>query len=494
MSTVTLRTVKGSELTWAELDGNFTALNADKLELGASFAAGTANGVAYLNGSKVLTTGAALTFDGTNLVVGGTAVFGKSTILQSLSGTSSALGISDNATTTLYANNVSSGVSALWSSGSLAFGTNNGTFTERMRLTSTGLGIGTTAPSVKLETAGTASGATLELLRLTNSGTGGSTASQLTFYAAGTNYAQITGGYSATAPIVAYNVASGGYQSWQIAAAEQMRLDSSGNLGLGVTPGAWSVIKAIEIGGFRNALFSDNGSTGVGLASGAYFNASWKYALTGTNVGRYEINAGTHIWNTASSGTAGDAITFTQAMTLAAAGNLLVGTTSANANGGVLQLKSGITFPATQVASTDVNTLDDYEEGTWTPTVNFVTNGDLTVVYSNQAARYTKVGNAVHFSARVTTTTFTHTTASGAFRLTGLPFTPSAAQPFVSPSGYITRYTKAGYTQMVFQVASGDSNIYSLLIGSGVAPFSLDPTCLPTAVNFDIVVSGTYFV
>jgi hypothetical protein len=67
MSTVTLRTVKGSELTWAELDGNFTALNVDKLELGATFAAGTANGVPYLNASKVLTSGAVLTFDGTTL-------------------------------------------------------------------------------------------------------------------------------------------------------------------------------------------------------------------------------------------------------------------------------------------------------------------------------------------------------------------------------------------------------------------------------------------
>ena len=49
-------------------------------------------------------------------------------------------------------------------------------------------------------------------------------------------------------------------------------------------------------------------------------------------------------------------------------GRLLVGTTTANANGGVLQLSSGITFPATQSASTDANTLDEYEEGTYSVT------------------------------------------------------------------------------------------------------------------------------
>ena len=60
-----------------------------------------------------------------------------------------------------------------------------------------------------------------------------------------------------------------------------------------------------------------------------------------------------------------------------------IGITTPNANGGILQLSSGITFPATQVASADPNTLDDYEEGTWTP------------VGISAAGRYTKVGNIV---------------------------------------------------------------------------------------------------
>jgi hypothetical protein len=65
---------------------------------------------------------------------------------------------------------------------------------------------------------------------------------------------------------------------------------------------------------------------------------------------------------------------------------------------------AGITFPASQSASTDANTLDDYEEGTWTTTVSTTSNITGTPTLSN--ARYTKIGNLVTlegtFSAQVT--------------------------------------------------------------------------------------------
>jgi len=56
----------------------------------------------------------------------------------------------------------------------------------------------------------------------------------------------------------------------------------------------------------------------------------------------------------------------------------------------------GITFPATQSASTDANTLDDYEEGTWTPSVGG------TATYTSQVGRYTKVGRLVTFQSSLT--------------------------------------------------------------------------------------------
>jgi hypothetical protein len=63
---------------------------------------------------------------------------------------------------------------------------------------------------------------------------------------------------------------------------------------------------------------------------------------------------------------------------------------------GVVELTSGqLKFPAAQLASTDVNTLDDYEEGTWSPNVG----GNAT--YNNQDGRYTKIGNTVFVEAHL---------------------------------------------------------------------------------------------
>jgi hypothetical protein len=58
---------------------------------------------------------------------------------------------------------------------------------------------------------------------------------------------------------------------------------------------------------------------------------------------------------------------------------------------------SGITFPATQSASSDANTLDDYEEGTWTPVITAQT-GSLTAYTSSGI--YTKVGRTVYINGK----------------------------------------------------------------------------------------------
>ena len=223
---------------------------------------GTANGVAYLNGSKVLTTGSALTFDGTNFVVGGTAVFGKSTIINSLSGTAAAIGISDNATTTMYANNVSSGVSGLWSSGALAFGTNNGTFTEQMRLTSTGLGIGTTSPGTKLE---------VSVADATNAQRWIATTGRLRLRP----YVDATSG----AIFESTNTAENAYlplslygSSVRLGNGAQVIIDSSGNLGIGsssISP-AYGYSKIIEVAGnFPGIKFAPSGASTFGFQIGA---------------------------------------------------------------------------------------------------------------------------------------------------------------------------------------------------------------------------------
>ena len=80
---------------------------------------------------------------------------------------------------------------------------------------------------------------------------------------------------------------------------------------------------------------------------------------------------------------------FTQTLPAATGTVVLAGTTPTF---------NGITFPATQVPSADANTLDDYEEGTWSPSV---TAGITSPTYNIQVGTYTKIGNVVTFTLRV---------------------------------------------------------------------------------------------
>lgn len=101
-------------------------------------------------------------------------------------------------------------------------------------------------------------------------------------------------------------------------------------------------------------------------------------------------------------------------------------------SGQVLEL-NGITFPATQVASANANTLDDYEEGTWTPVLNFGVSAGVSS-YAIQNGTYTKIGNTVTVRGYIAITT--KSAATGAASLNGLPFaTKTGASNF--STGYI---------------------------------------------------------
>jgi hypothetical protein len=122
-----------------------------------------------------------------------------------------------------------------------------------------------------------------------------------------------------------YNAPSGTAGN-AITFTQAMTLDASGNLGLGVTPSAWvSGYKVIQLGS-TGAVYNVIGYTA--LANNIYYNGTNNIYLTTAAASDYYQFGGTHIWRTAPSGTAGNAITFTQAMTLDASGNLLVGQTS----------------------------------------------------------------------------------------------------------------------------------------------------------------------
>ena len=107
---------------------------------------------------------------------------------------------------------------------------------------------------------------------------------------------------------------------------EAARFDSSGNLGLGVTPTNNTLGKSIQ-NGQASAWVSETGSNRFWLASNWKYDGSDKYLNNGFAT-LYSQQSGQHQWLTAASGTAGNTISFTQAMTLDASGNLQLGITS----------------------------------------------------------------------------------------------------------------------------------------------------------------------
>ena len=275
---------------------------------------GTANGVVYANGSKVLTTGSALTFDGSTL----TATRASSGYVGYFKADGNAALMLERTTAgtpgTFSINCTNDGNSYIDTSGATGFMIFRPMGTEQMRLNSTGLGIGTSSPGGKLHVAD-ASGATRLWVENTNNAAAG----------AGIYLRTLNGGsLVSNATVRVDNAGNLGMFTGTSGEALRLTLDSSGNLGLGVTPSAWAYTKALQVGDFSLAYYSGQNNS---LSTNSYLSATGggtqTYIANGYAM-QYQQYAGKHIWYTAPSGTAGNAISFTQAMTLDASGNLVL--------------------------------------------------------------------------------------------------------------------------------------------------------------------------
>ena len=314
---------------------------------------------------------------------------------------------------------------------------------------------------------------------------------------------------------------------FNIARSEKMRLDTSGNLGLGVTPSAWeSGAKVIQMStsgvsgtsGSSAAFWARGDSLRIG--NGFYFNGgNYIYTATGVAPTVFTQNGvvnGGFAWQYAASGTAGGTFTFSEAMRITSAGNVgignssppqlltvgssstrgiqqIIGTSGGNplllidntniasgkqwgitsgasnaANldfadysvggiklsinaGGNLMLAgatatangTGITFPATQSASSDANCLDDYEEGTWTPAYSFG-GGTTGVTYATQAGSYIKIGRLVTVWCYIVLSN--KGSSTGAAQITGMPFTQSMTVAYGGGCAqFFSNFTALGY-------------------------------------------------
>jgi hypothetical protein len=277
----------------------------------------TAGRIPYGAGTSELGNSANFTYDGTNFTVGGTAArilgdFSNATLANRL----------------YFQSNVTDGVTSLSA-------IPNGTSTQsEMRFYN---GTDPNNASFARLTVGGASN-TLTILQSSFNGTG------------------------STLPLAFY-----------VGGSESMRIDSSGKLGLGVTPSAWgSGYKVFEVGSIGGISTSTNV---FGLYTNAYVNSSFNYIYRNTNYATmYLQNAngtGQHQWHIAPSGSANGTIFFTQAMTLDQYGSLLVGT---------------ITSPTTTANLGTISTPGTVVMGSSFKR-NFLINGDMRI--AQRATSYT---------------------------------------------------------------------------------------------------------
>ena len=195
---------------------------------------------------------------------------------------------------------------------------------------------------------------------------------------------------------------------------------TSGNFSVGTNPYAMGYGPQFFFGdgnggalGMLNAQSINTNDYPVTLTANAYCTGvnTFAYVTSGANASRFRMNQGAITFASADTGTAGSTITFTEVLSVKKGETLAL-------QGAGRYSGTGITFPATQNASSDANTLDDYEEGTWTPNQGIGLTVGGTFV---SAGTYTKVGRLVTVNLSVRGTTSMAVVAAGTV-CSNLPF------------------------------------------------------------------------
>jgi len=156
------------------------------------------------------------------------------------------------------------------------------------------------------------------------------------------------------------------------------------------------------------------------------------------------------------------------------------GTVSVADSNGIISA-NGIAFPATQSASANANTLDDYEEGTWTPVIADAASGGNTATLSSATGNYTKIGNLIRVQARIQVSSKGSMTSGNPVFVRGLPFVSANNNTNRSVgamngegctfSGFLTPAGIANESYLNFQQTASNTAAASLTVANITASF-----------------------
>ena len=263
----------------------------------------------------------------------------------------------------------------------------------------------------------------------------------------------------------------------------RMTISSTGNVGIGVVPNAGTTNSpVIQLGYSGGSVYMfQNGPDDFWLSSNLYYNSGWIYGVTNTGT---QMHMGTRgfYFQSVPSGTAGTTATPNAFLSCNNGQTLALQGASSVAG-------TGISFPATQSASSDANTLDDYEEGTYTP--NFTGAGSSpTVGYATQSGVYTKIGRMVYFTSWIQWSSFSG--GSGNLQIGGLPFTNASNS--VNYDSMSVWFTGMSWTGSAVTGLLNPSTTYFWITGLNNPGYYNPIQCGQVGSSGEIRCTGFYFV
>ena len=298
---------------------------------------------------------------------------------------------------------------------------------------------------------------------------------------------------------------------------DRLTIDSSGNLGLGVTPSAWNGITALQIGGY--ASFGGDSSFVTYVSSNAYYNAGWKYIGVSAAANYYQDAGGHYFRSTSTTGTAGGSITWITPLTIASTGaatfssSVGIGGVSATSAGGTAFMvydsatpRIRLTNSTTGTTSTDGGELSLFNsdfniENREAGAMNFYVNGSKrfdiastgAATFSSTLAAtgtisYTGTSNAFTATSGTTGYVYQYFANTGGTFYLGLERSTGGGL-LTNGSAYATIFTTNNATNLEFGT-NGTRRFY-LDASTGAATFSSSVTSQVTANAAFLATSGT---